>query len=118
MKFNASKEPKEEKANPEKAKPKFYYAIIPDELDDDERVPDYMKPTWRKLYRWCKHKKSWNPSVTRFWDKLSKLTRVPVSTLQKHVRKFEETGWATKESNEQNKPITIILHKKCQKPQG
>jgi len=118
MKFNASKEPKEEKATPEKTKPEFHYAIIPDELDDDERVPDRMKHTWAKIYRWCRNKKSWNPSVTRFWDKLSELTRIPASTLRKHFNVFSKTGWATKESNGQNKPITIILHKKCRKPQG
>lgn len=103
-------------SNSENDKPKFHYAIIPDALDDDERVPEHMKYTWAKLYRWCNNKKTWNPNVTGYWDALAQKTRLPKSTLQKHVKRFIEEGWASKKFNGYNKPITIILHKKRKEP--
>jgi len=112
MKFNASKEPKE------KTKPEFHYAIIPDELDDDERTGE-VKPeelrTWCKIYRYCMNKKSLHPSLIRdSLKEISELIGVEKRTLQRHVPNLEERGWLETKCK-RNKSYRITLNKKRDK---
>jgi hypothetical protein len=102
----------EKKKNHQEAqKPKFYYSIIPDALQDVMSLSRDEKYFWTIIYRWCNNKSSKHPSTMNSMDFLAERAGAKKRTAQRWKARLRAEGWLS-ERERPNKTWVIILNKK------